>query len=158
MHSCISLNEGAQICTNLVRYGDCRGHLSFAGHSGAKTQDGSTDSATAPPVCEVSQNDHEEEKLVPAPWLGPEAALQFPGTQSIADGDGAWHTPLSAADDLAGFHAFHCCISSSKLKAIYSLTWYGRLLMAAGKGGMCSLFSVPEVLAAILHACMHAPV
>ena len=52
---------------------------------------------------------------------------------------------MYAEEDVAGFHAFHCSMSNNALKGVYSLSWYGRLLMASGKGGVCSLFSVPEV-------------
>lgn len=102
-------------------------------------------SAASPPV--------QEEKLVPAPWLGPEATLQLPGTQSGTDGGSAWSCPLSTDDDLDGFHAHHCAMRSSELKGVYSLSWYGRLLLAAGKGGVCSLFSIPEVYLTILCHC-----
>jgi hypothetical protein len=58
-----------------------------------------------------------------------------------------WSVPLEASADVQGFHALHCQMSDRNLKAIYSMTWYSGLLLAAGKQGWCSLYSVPEVRA-----------
>jgi hypothetical protein len=140
----IFLHEVQQLCAELVCGGDCYSCF-IAGVTVLPTLD---EKAHAVPQIVPEP----EEIFISAPWLGPETALLLPSKKPGIDRDDAWSTPLLAEDDLDGFHALHCTMSSSELKGIYSLSWYGRLLLAAGKGGICSLFSVPEVLL-ILHSC-----
>lgn len=82
--------------------------------------------------------------VTPAPWAGPVATLQLQhGTGSCVKNP--WAVPLSAESDVEGFHALHCQMSSRQLKAVYSMSWYEGLLVAAGKQGWCSLYSIPQV-------------
>jgi hypothetical protein len=53
----------------------------------------------------------------------------------------AWGVPAGAT--LQGYGSQYCTLDNGKLKGIYSLTWWGGMLGAAGKDGVFSVFKVP---------------